>query len=211
VCRDSRASNSDIQSLKRSKLATQWNKNDEHKQFLKVNKSPAAHMTYSGQGWSLELHTGVCMNMVENVSSSPCFDVIDYSFYVPSSMTLLLLNERAGMVLSNSIFSILTPVCIYSLKKLICSQIFKRCPNILSTDGTSEWMVPRNMTGTVLLQKGTNCTSNSSMAQMMNLSGDNATTSACAVTMQQTISVSLPYKRTCKSVCDDVSSSCFDL
>lgn len=67
--------------------------------------------------------------------ASTCYNAVDYSFYVPAGVSLAFLETTARDILGNEMLSVLPNSCLVSLKKLVCSRIYLKCPsNIDLTD-----------------------------------------------------------------------------
>jgi hypothetical protein len=58
-----------------------------------------------------------------------CGNAVDYSFYVPASTTLTALDTKARAILQNPGLSILPNACQVALKKLVCSNVYLKCPD----------------------------------------------------------------------------------
>lgn len=59
---------------------------------------------------------------------STCASAVDYPFYVPAGISLDFFEIKARSVLNNTALTILPNACQIALKKLVCSNIYLRCP-----------------------------------------------------------------------------------
>ena len=79
-----------------------------------------------------------CLNFsaIERTSlSSTCGAVVDYPFYLPSSLSLSKLEAKARNLLGREEFFFLTPECLANYKKLVCSNVYLKCqPGVVLAD-----------------------------------------------------------------------------
>jgi hypothetical protein len=67
-----------------------------------------------------------------------CLGVVDYSYYLPTNFSTSALNTIAKTQLADSKLAILPASCQVALKKLVCSNVYLKCPpNIVLTDTTT--------------------------------------------------------------------------
>ena len=95
---------------------------DRHDELL-VHRSLAASsskLTCSSQNEFDE-------NDFQNVTAFVCKDVVDYSYYIPPSLSSSSLHTLASEILSSPLLTILPSKCRYALQRAVCSNVYLRC------------------------------------------------------------------------------------
>jgi hypothetical protein len=159
---------------------------------------------------------GVCLgyeNLQQFIPSSSesyyssayhCEDVVDYDFFLPSSMNLTSMNNVASGYLSVPGYAILPNKCQTALKKSICASIYQKCPSGFRLNDTSTWSTRSILVGSfssATPSKNTSTTNTSSSGPVSN--------SSSLRQEYHYVNVSLPYELTCTSVCDEMNAQCF--
>lgn len=66
-----------------------------------------------------------------------CLGVVDYSYYLPTNLESSALNTIAKDQLADSRLAILPVGCQIALKKLVCSNIYRKCPDKIVLNDTT--------------------------------------------------------------------------
>eukprot|EP01041_Mallomonas_annulata_P004071 gene4071-8099_t len=165
----------------------------EDNNIIKRTKSFTKTCIISIESLTISNQHGSCKTMsglgTQERLSHVCSDAVNYDYYLAPGYTTEMYNYAAIGLLNASTLAILPTGCQASIKKLVCSNVYMKCPPgvILTDDSQTGW--------------------NPSIYSDI----QNDITALYTANIFPLPKISVPFQRPCKSVCEAVSQTCLGM